>query len=208
MSPSASSDHVVTVSLEPQLLGRTAEPLAVALPLKCYPRRWLMSAYAVFMAVLAALGLLLFASAVSLLMKGDWAVALAMLGLAAFSAVYFGGSALALAADAVRSGPSIIVGLDGLEDQRQRICLSWAEVARAEIRPSRVGIASLSIETRGSNLRSRKSFRIGAHRRRKDELVVPLQFLTPPPHVSALTMATLIERAGGEVLGKPFWARG
>ena len=165
-----------------------------------------MAAYAVLRIVLAGLGLLLLGTAISLLTAGHWLLSFAMFGLAAFSAVWFGGAGVALVSDAIRRGPSLVISAHGLEDRRQGVSLMWEDVTRAELRPSRVGIASLVIATRGGARRSPISFRVGAHRGRGDELVVPLQFLSPPPHISGLLMTARIERAGGTVAGKPFWA--
>lgn len=156
MNPRTPSDHTVRIPLEPALWSGAQSHAVIDLPLACRPRRGLMSAYAVLMAIFAALGLLLFGAAVSVLAAGSWLSAIAMLGLAVFSVVWFGGTGLALVADAIRAGPSIIIGPEDLHDRRQGISVRWTDVTRAEIRASRVGIASLALATRGSDQRSRK----------------------------------------------------
>jgi len=158
-----------------------------------------MVAYALLTGSLAALGLLLILEALAA--ERHWLGSLFLFGIGLFSAGWFGATALTLAFDAARAGPAVVMDAHGLQDRRQGVALQWPDVTRAEIRPK----GNVSLTTRCCKPRSGISFRIGARRRRGDQFVVPLQFLSPPPHISALVMTQLIEDAGGAVVGKPFW---
>jgi hypothetical protein len=124
--------------------------------------------------------------------------------LSAAVACYLGAMGVTLLLDALRSGASVIIDAAQVEDRRQKIRMTWSEVLQLEVRPSRVGIAAAVLTTRNGRVVRGAPFRVGAHRRRGDQIVVPLRFLKPPPHISAVLMARLAQEAGGKVLRKPF----
>jgi hypothetical protein len=108
--------------------------------------------------------------------------------------------------NALRPGPALIIDEAGLDHRRQKLRLRWDEISQAQIRANRGGwFAAIALRTRDgaakrtSQLRRR---RIPAARRSERH-----PFLAPAPELAALLMVKLVERAGGAVEGKPFWAQ-
>lgn len=167
-----------------------------------------MGAYSLFMLLLAGVGLLTVAGTFWTMTSGRILAAALEFAVGSVTLVWCGAVGVTLLLDAVRRGPALVIGDSGFEDYRQHIHLKWDDISEAELRPSRIGIAHLALKTRGGIARRSAPFRIGAHRRPNDQLVIPLQFLTPGPHISALVMAGLIERCGVAVRDKPFWTQG
>lgn len=109
--------------------------------------------------------------------------------------------------NALRPGPAIIIDLAGLEDRRLKLHLQWDEISNAQLRYSRMGVGALALRTHDGPSKRTSRFQAGAFSRRGDQIVIPVQFLRPSSDLVALLMVTLVERAGGTVEGKPFWAQ-
>lgn len=198
---------VIDVPLPPRLSGLSPPPTPYALPVLCRPKRGLGGAYAAFMLLTAALGSLGLAAIVWSWASGGGSGITALVAvISGFTAFWCGAISLTLIGDVLRPGPALVIDERGFEDRRQRIRLSWDDVVAAEIRPRRIGPAHIALKTRDGILRRGAPFRMGAYRRRGDQIVAPLMFLTPPPYVSAYLMAALIKRAGGTVTYGPSYA--
>jgi len=201
--PSESESHIEIPS-QPKMSGSPRPPRSVVLPIICEQIRSPMFGYGLFALLSAAFGLLLIWAVLYQGSSVDFAVLLPMGG---FVLIYFGAIGITLLIDALRPGPSLLIDIDGLEDRRQKLRISWDQILEARLRPSRVGIAHIALRTRTGFRRRGAPFRVGAGPRgRGDDIVIPLQFLKPPPHVTALTISALLERSGVAVRGKPWWA--
>jgi hypothetical protein len=197
----------IFVPVEPSAFGAPRPPAAIDLPLECRPKRTAMGLLGLFFsfwAVAIALAALagVYASSASHARLFSLAVVAVCLSISYLFAVI----GFPYVVNALRPGPALVIDADGLDDRRLNLRLRWDEVAQAQIRPSRVGFAALALRThRGAERAGR--FHAGLWWRGGDQIVIPVQFLMPSPGLVALLMATLVERAGGEVEGKPYWAQ-
>lgn len=183
-----------------------AEPSRlIALPFEARPRPILHWAYGVGLSILALLGAVLILSTALAPRPGFGQIAVA-LSLGGFMLVWAGGASWTLIADVVR-GVGIRVDAAGFHDRRSGMDVAWRDVRVAEYRYARVGIAGLALQLHTPTRRRQNPFRPGYDRRRREELVVPMKFLTPDSATLSFVFERLIEDAGGEIVGRPARAR-
>jgi hypothetical protein len=181
----------------------------VELPLVCRPKRITMFSWGLFVFVIA-LGSTATAYAPTPVLWASHEV-LAALGFGALflcASYIFAPLELLYLLNALRPGPALIIDAAGLEDCRLKLRLPWDDISQAQIRANRGGwFAALALRTRDGAAKRTSWFASGGYRRRGDQIIILVQFLAPAPELAALLMVKLIEKAGGAVGGKPFWAQ-
>ena len=179
-----------------------AEPSrSVSLPLEARPRPGMHWGYGAFFLILGALGGILILSLAAVAKPGLGQIVIAI-ALGGGMLVWGAATGLTLLWDALR-GAGLSIDAEGFSDRRLGVRVAWCEVRSAEYRYARLGIAGLALQIEGHRLRPQNPFRVGYDRRGRDEFMVPMKFLTPEARTLAFVFETLIERAGGRVMGKP-----
>lgn len=138
-------------------------------------------------------------------------LSLSMVLVLTFTAVFgtgfgagFIGAAFTCFWDAVRGGPVLEIGTDGLRDRRSGLSVPWSSVRSAGFLNGR--LLSLDLQFRSPVTGWQNPFRIGVlfHRYRlmRDRVIVSVVNLDASPHLVAYTILTLVRQNGGEVISR------
>jgi hypothetical protein len=192
----------VVVPVEPLISGDLRPPVNVSLPLDCRPQRAVAAAYGLFL----TLPTVMFGAvaAAQLWAGGRPGLLVTVLVFAAsvWCSIALGALAVSCLAAALRPGPAVTIDEVGFEDLRLKLCLDWSEISQLEFRN---GGTLLALRTHDGQPTRAGLVDTIAFRRRGDQIIIRMNFLSPSWRVSAVAMAMLVERAGGEVKGMPYW---
>lgn len=215
MSDITSTTASVVIPGELQLSNPVPPPVAVPLPMIAWPDEiknfWsgllclAVGAMCLSTGLLCGLGL-----SGAFGQTGD-GLSLSMLFTLTFIAIVgiglgvgFVGAAFTCFWDAVRGGPVLEIGTDGLRDRRSGLSVPWSSVRSAGFLNSR--LLSLDLQLRSAVTGWQNPFRIGVlfhrYRPKPDRMIVSVAHLNASAHIVAYTILTLVRQNGGEVISK------